>query len=111
MPRIGVFYVLTNNVSGPGAFAGLLLDTAPEKVEAMFVECAGVGERNLGNFTLNTAVVRYSSGTTTAPPLSRWLRWRISGFTGAWTITMRIVVAFNPSNYAPHLLGNPGVAE
>lgn len=72
----------------------LTLETAPAKEEGLFLTLAS----QAASTTLAPIVVRYSGGTPANPPLARYLRWRLSS-SGAWTVTMRIIVALNPSIY------------
>ena len=100
-----VIYTLVNQVTGTILYQ---FESAPVKEESLFMPLSGSVTASMSTSPAVT-VVRYTSGSAANPPLAAWLRWKLLGGSGAWSITMRVVVAINPSfNAGPMSYGMIG---
>lgn len=74
----------------------LFFETSPTEDDNFFVSMTGTGTAAIASLAAATTptIVKLPMLTTTVP-LSRYLRWKLSGPASTWDVTMRIVVAAN----------------
>jgi hypothetical protein len=91
-------WVDVREVTVGGGSVSLFLDTSPTEDENFFQSMTGATSVTGAALTPSlTPVVAKLPMLTATVPLARYLRWRLqnTSSTGAWDVTMRVVVAAN----------------
>jgi hypothetical protein len=96
---IAFWLEVTTNVS-TGAIT-MLYETSPTRDDKLFKQMATSVAMTPASTPIVTKVL-FSGGTSTFPPLAKWVRWHInSTSTTPWTVTFRLSAAVNAAMGMP----------